>query len=332
MTMVDDRQILQLLTDGGFHSGVELAARLGLSRTAVWKRLQQLKSTLGIDLYAVSGKGYKLAKPLQLLEPERLQKLLRQTKALTPLPEIEVHMSVDSTNHQALEMAKQSPQTARLILAEMQTAGRGRRGRQWQSPFGCNLYMSLYWWFDVMPESIASLSLVVGVSLAKCLEALGIPRCELKWPNDVRYQGKKLAGILLEMQGEASGGCGIVIGLGVNLDMPNSDAEQIDQPWTDVKRITGQAIDRNQFAARLVLTLMEMLSQYNQETLDNFLEDWRQRDALYGQAVRLELPSETLSGVARGIDAQGALLLEQDGRIQRFFSGELSVRLAEQTT
>jgi len=330
VSMIDERQLLELLADGAFHSGQDLAVKLGISRSAVWKRLQQLQKTLDIDLYAVSGKGYKLAKPLQLLDPARLRQSLHQQIVLKRLPEIEVHLSLDSTSRQALELSRHAPATPRLVLAEMQTAGRGRRGRQWLSPFGSNLYLSLYWWFDVMPESIATLSLVVGTILARRLEALGVPRCELKWPNDVRYQGKKLAGILLEMQGEASGGCGIVIGVGINLDMTGNEAEAIAQPWTDVKRILGEDIDRNQFAARLTADLIETLSQYSRDKVLACLDAWRCRDVLNGQEVMLELPTETLHGTARGIDSQGALLLEQQGQIRHFFSGELSVRLAEQ--
>ena len=330
--MIDERHILALLADGAFHSGQTLAAKLGITRSAVWKRLHQLQKNLGLEIYAVSGKGYKLARPLQLLDAESLKHSLRQGLALTRVPEFEVYLSLDSTNRHALELSRTAPTTPRLVLAEMQTAGRGRRGRQWLSPFGSNLYFSLYWWFDVMPESIATLSLVVGTILARRLEALGVPRCELKWPNDVRYQGKKLAGILLEMQGEASGGCGIVIGMGINLDMTGNEAEAIAQPWTDVKHILGKGIDRNQFAAQLTIDLIETLSQYSRDKVLACLDAWRRRDVLDGQEVMLELPTETLHGTARGIDSQGALLLEQQGQIRHFFSGELSVRLAEQSS
>lgn len=328
--MTNERQLLLQLADGNFHSGQDLAKTLGLSRAGVWKRLQQLQQSLEIELYAVSGKGYKLARPLQLLDVNSLRDSLAQIQAIKVKPELEVHLTLDSTNRRALELAKQAPQQSRLILAEKQTAGRGRRGRQWLSPFGRNLYLSLYWWFDVMPESIPTLSLVAGVCLARCLEAFGMPDCQLKWPNDVYYDGKKLAGILLEMQGEATGGCGIVIGMGINLDMPEADAKQIDQPWTDVKHILGHCIDRNKFTAHLAGALLEMLSTYRQEGITADLEAWRQRDVLIGKTVRLALPGETFHGIARGIDDQGALLLEQDGQINRHFSGELSVRLAEQ--
>ena len=327
--MIDDREILQLLADGKFHSGQDLATYLGISRTAVWKRLQQLQDSLGIELFAVSGKGYKLASPLQLLEPDRLHKAFCDLIKTATTPVLEVHLTLDSTNRRALELAKQAPHIPRLIVAERQTEGRGRRGRQWVSPFGGNLYMSLYWWFDAMPEAIGSLSLVVAIILARQLEALGVPRCELKWPNDVRYDGKKLAGILLEMQGEAAGGCGIVIGMGINLDMQGAAVEAIDQPWTDVMRITGSRIDRNQFTSQLATNLIKTLSQYSEEMLSNDLDEWQSRDVLFGKQVNLELPNETLQGIAKGIDVQGALLLEQNGQIQRFFSGEVSVRQAD---
>lgn len=330
MLMADERKLLQLLADGCFHSGQDLAVKLGVSRSAVWKRLQHLQESLGIDLYAVSGKGYKLAKPIQLLELDSLQQSLREVIKSNYLPAIDIYLSTESTNQEALELARPAPQVPRLVLAERQTAGRGRRGRQWLSPFGGNLYLSLYWWFDVMPPAIGGLSLVAAMILARHLEAIGVPRCELKWPNDVRYQGRKLAGILLEMQGEAGGGCGIVIGMGVNLNMQGVAAEAIDQPWTDVTSITGEGIDRNQFTAQLVTMLVETLRQYSEESLAACLDEWQSRDVLTGQMVNLDLPNETVQGLAQGIDAQGAFLLEQNGQIRRFYSGEVSVRLAEQ--
>lgn len=328
--MTDDRQLLQLLADGCFHSGQDLASKLEISRSAVWKRLQHLQESLEIKLYAVTGKGYKLAKPIQLFDLDFLQQSLRKSIALRYQPEVDLYLTTDSTNRSALELARQRPQIPRLVLAEMQTAGRGRRGRQWLSPIGGNLYLSLYWWFDVMPEAIGSLSLLAAIVLARQLEAIGVPHCELKWPNDVRYQGKKLAGILLEMQGEASGGCGLVIGIGVNLDMQGVMTESIEQPWTDVVSITTRAVDRHRLTTLLVTDLIESLSKFSEEKLSKHLDEWKSRDILTGKLVNLELPNETLHGIARGIDAQGAFLLEQDGKIRRFYSGEVSVRLAEQ--
>lgn len=329
VTTMDERQLLNILADGCFHSGQKLANHLGISRAAVWKRLQLLQSSLGVELYAVSGKGYKLVRPLQLLESDKLSAALRQNLDQPICPQVDVQLSLESTNQLALETARQFPQQSRLILAERQTAGRGRRGRQWLSPFGRNLYLSLYWWYDAMPEALGSLSLFVAVKLALCLEANGVPQCELKWPNDVRYQGKKLAGILLEMQGEAGGGCGIVIGMGINLDMQDVATESIGQPWTDVVSVTGKTIDRHAFTVQLVLSLIEGIRQLSQSSFNACLADWQQRDVLYGKPVRLESPNEMVEGIAKGIDATGALLLERNGQMQRYLSGEVSVRLAD---
>ncbi len=323
------QQLLQLLADGCFHSGETLAASLGISRSAVWKRLQVLQQTLGLELFAVRGKGYKLARPLQLLDAVQLCGQLEQTLLAEVIPDIEVHLSLDSTNRHALELAKQRPQQRRLVIAERQSAGRGRRGRRWVSPFGRNLYLSLYWWFDAIPPTVTSLSLAIGVVLAKCLEAAGIPHCELKWPNDVHYQGQKLAGILLEMQVEAGGGCGVVIGIGVNLDMPTTAAEGIGQAWTDVRRITDKEIDRHEFTCQLVSDLLNVLQQYSHSALPDWHAEWQQRDVLQGQQVNVALNNETFEGISRGVDAQGALLLEQHGQVRRLFSGDVSVRLAE---
>jgi BirA family biotin operon repressor/biotin-[acetyl-CoA-carboxylase] ligase len=327
--MAEDRQILQLLSDGNFHSGQELASQLGMSRSALWKRLQKLQQELAIELYAVSGKGYKLSNSLQLLTPDKLERGLRQSDRLNNLPLIETHLSLGSTNQRALEQAMLSPHQPRLILAERQTAGRGRRGRHWVSPFGRNLYLSLYWWYENMPESIASLSLMVAIILAKHLEAAGVPACELKWPNDVRFQGQKLAGILLEMQGEAAGGCGVVVGIGVNLDLRDNEVEAIDQPWTDVRRILGKNVDRERFAIDLLVELVETLREFPGIPFTTCLDEWHRRDVLLGREVNLTLANQTIHGISRGIDEQGALLLEDDGRVRRFYSGEVSVRLAE---
>ena len=329
--MLDQRRLLQLLADGEFHSGQDLAAALGISRSGVWKRCHALQHSLGVEMYAITGKGYKLARPLELLAPESLQASLAESLGSGPVPEIEVHLSLDSTNRRALELARQAPQVPRLILAERQTAGRGRRGRTWASPFGGNLYMSLYWWFDALPEGLGRLSLVTALILAQRLEAVGIPACEVKWPNDVRYQGKKLAGILLELQAEAGGGCGIVLGLGINLSSQGMTDQHIDQPWTDVSRITGKAVARHPFVTQLASELIASLRQCAQGQPSPWLNDWPRRDVLYGKAVTLELPHETIQGIARGIDIEGALLLEIDGDTRRFFSGEVRFRLAVQS-
>ncbi len=324
---IDSRVVaIRLLSDGHWHSGEDLAQVLGVSRAAVWKRLQGL-SEWGLQLHAVRGRGYRLAQPLALLDANVIRQHLSTGARLAS---IDVFPILDSTN--AWLMAQPNGGEARLCIAEYQTAGRGRRGRDWHSPFGANLYLSLAWRFTEMPPHFSALGLVIGVALAEALAATGAQGVGLKWPNDLLWQGRKLAGILIEHRGEGGGPARVVLGLGLNLSMTAAQAEGIGQPWTtlaEVLRTEDKAMpERNALCAIIVDGLVSALDEFSANGFAGFARRWMKHDLVQGKSVSLEHDGQVISGVSCGIDDDGALVLEVAGRTQRFLSGDLSLRLA----
>ncbi len=325
--MGQERQLLDILSDGRFHSGEVLAAQLGgVSRAAVWKGIRILQ-TFGLEIHAVRGRGYRLAEPLELLAAERIQAAL--TDAARPwVTGIEVHERLVSTNTYLLNRAKDELPGGWVCLAEYQSAGRGRRGRSWVSPFAANLYLSLLWRFTLEAALLSGLSLAVGVALIRALHGLGIPELGLKWPNDVLWRRHKLAGVLLEFGGESSGPGYIVAGIGLNVAMPHHTEPAIDQPWVDLRSIVGPGqLSRNRLAARLIGELVTAFVQFEQAGFAAFREDWARYDLARNQPVTLSLPTMAIDGIARGVDATGALLLETAAGIRPFLGGEISLRL-----
>lgn len=309
--------LLTTLAKGEFISGEALGEQLAVSRASIAKYIKQLEQ-LGLDIYSVKGKGYKLAQPVSLLNAENIN---QQVGA----PEVEVFTVIDSTNQYLLNRIGQL-QKGHACLAECQQAGRGRRGRTWVSPFASHLYLSLYWQLDEGMAAAMGLSLVTGIAVVNALTAMNIKGVQLKWPNDVYVEGKKLAGILVEMSAQASGPCQLVIGLGLNVNMPVQASEAIDQPWTDLKQVAGQEVDRNILAQNVILALRQTLTLYEREGLAPFISSWQQMDAFANKPVKLLIADKEVKGIARGIDKNGALLLEANGVIKPFIGGEISLR------
>ncbi|TPQ29673.1 bifunctional biotin--[acetyl-CoA-carboxylase] ligase/biotin operon repressor BirA [Methylomonas koyamae] len=321
------KQLIGLLGDGRFHSGTELAQSLGISRSAVWK-YQQALADAGVDLLAVSGKGYRLNQPLQLLQEGQILEYLTQD-ASALLRRIEIHDRIQSTNGRLLELARESGESGVVCLAEQQTAGRGRRGRKWISPFGHNVYLSILWRFQGGPAVLSGLSLAMGVAVVRALRALGVEEVGLKWPNDIYWRQRKLAGILIEVGGESGGPCHAVMGLGLNVFMPGRDAAEIDQAWVDLHRILADGAHgmRNRLTAELLNHLLPALAAFESRTLAYWLAEWRSYDCMLQRPVCVFLGEQRFSGEAAGIDDQGLLLLRQaDGEIRAFASGEVSLR------
>ncbi len=312
--------LLKILADGHFHSGQQLGEALGVSRTAIWKKLQSLEE-IGLAVHAVSGKGYRLSRPLELLQHERIISHLDSTSR-TLLNKLEILPETDSTNRYLMARTE----TGLACFAEYQQDGRGRRGRSWHSPFAANICFSLTWHFDDAANTLSGLSLAAGVWIAEALQAAGISGVGLKWPNDVLHNGRKLAGVLIEMKGETAGPCQTVIGIGLNVDMPAKTAETIDQPWTDIRIITGQQPRRNQIAGLLLHHLLTGLSSYQRNGLSTVLERWNEMDCMAGRQVQLHHPSGVLAGTARGIDETGALQLACKDGLRSIHSGEVSLR------
>ena len=321
------KQLLALLADGEFHSGTTLAHLLAVSRSAVWKQLQCLEAW-GIEIVAVTGKGYKLQRPLQLLDQAQIESALLPAVAAL-VQRLEVHDELASTNSYLLDIAQQQPARAWVCLAEYQTAGKGRRGRTWVSPFGHNIYLSLLWRFQDGPAAIAGLSLAIGVAVIRALRQAGITEVGLKWPNDIYWRGRKLAGILIEVSGESSGPCHAVIGLGLNLYLPPVQAEAIEQAWVDLQQILGEqiALQRNRWVALLLNEIVPVVADYQTRKLSDYVNEWRTYDCLAGQAVNIFMGEQVFAGIVRGVDNQGLLLLEDDaGNLRAFASGEVSFR------
>jgi BirA family biotin operon repressor/biotin-[acetyl-CoA-carboxylase] ligase len=325
--LISDRQkrIIKLLADGEFHSGTELAEGLGVSRSAIWKQLNVLAS-LGLDHTGVSGKGYRLNKPLELLTEDQIFLALHdQARKLITL--FEIHDQINSTNTYLMECARKNASSGFICLAESQSNGKGRRGRHWVSPYGSNIYMSILWRFQQNGlASISGLSLAVGVAIIRALREHQIDNIGLKWPNDIYYQGKKLGGILVEASGESDGPCCAVVGLGVNFFLPETEAENITQSWTDLTKITGQnRLPRNEITGTILNHLLPLIAGYEEKGIQAYIDEWRSYDCLKQKQATLFLGNQKIEGIVEGVDKNGMLIMKHpDGSIQMFASGEVS--------
>lgn len=319
------RDLVAALADGRPWSGNELARRFGVTRAAVWKRLDELRQA-GLPLVAAAGRGYRLELPLELLDASAIRAAL--PSPLQPrIADIAVHWDIDSTSSELLRTAAARGDLA-VCLAEQQSAGRGRRGRQWQSPPLCNVYLSLLKRFDRGMGNLAGLSLAVGVAVARALEQCGAPSLGLKWPNDVLAGDGKLAGILVELGGEFLGPCHAVIGVGVNLYLPTAVRATIDQPVSDLAAICCDLPSRNRVAAALIGEITTMLDTFAAHGFASLRESFEQRDRLRGRPLAISDADGVRHGIGAGVDARGALLVEQGDTIVGFDSAEVTVRPA----
>jgi len=318
-------KLLGLLADGRFHSGQRLAASLGISRTAVWKRLQRMQLELGIEVHAVRGRGYRLTAPLELLEETAIRQHLSGA-ALASVEQLTLYSVIDSTNSAAVASVAPLPGRAKVWFAEHQTAGRGRRGRQWVSVFGSNLYLSFAWQFERALSELGGLSLAAGVVVAETLAALEVAGVVLKWPNDVLVADRKVCGILVEVNGETAGPATGVIGIGLNLHLPRSAGAQIDQPWTDLSRLGVPMLSRNLLAANLVDGLVAACVTFEQSQLASFVDRWKAFDGLQDRPIRILHGPNAVDGIYRGIAPSGAVRVETASGITEQLAGEVSLR------
>ncbi|MEH6589938.1 MAG: bifunctional biotin--[acetyl-CoA-carboxylase] ligase/biotin operon repressor BirA [Halioglobus sp.] len=321
--------LLPLLANGEFHSGQDLAQTIGVSRTAVWKQLNKLEE-LGLQIESVKGKGYRIPGGIDLIVAQRVRAGLRP-EVIELLQELDVHEVIDSTNMEAQRRIELGGATGYVCTAEQQTSGRGRRGRTWVSPFARNVYLSLVWEFTQGAAALEGMSLAVGVAVARALESCGISGVQLKWPNDLLYQKAKLGGVLLEMLGDATGTCQVVVGVGLNVDMPADSARGIDQAWTDLSAISGDKVvpDRSALIAALLNQLLPLLAGFQESGFGKWQQAWLERDAHADKSVILHVGEDTMAGTARGVDERGALLLETTVGIKPIYGGEISLRVDE---
>jgi BirA family biotin operon repressor/biotin-[acetyl-CoA-carboxylase] ligase len=313
--------LLSLLADGRAHSGAALAASLGITRGAVWARIQRLQA-LGVDVHAVPGKGYRLPYPWERLERASIVAALMPA-ARERLSDITCVEITDSTNERLLQKTQHENIHGRALFAEYQTAGRGRRGDAWLAPPGGSLCLSLGWRFDAPPATMGALGLAIGVALAEAMAALGCQDVGLKWPNDLLHGNAKLAGILIEMRAEHGGPSTVVVGVGLNLRLPPALHARIDQAATDMASLLPALPPRNTVAAVLLSHLTEALDTFARAGFAPFVNRWARHDLLRDCAVTLELPGRRVEGIARGVDAQGLLLIDHANGREAFLSGHL---------
>ncbi|UZE95848.1 biotin--[acetyl-CoA-carboxylase] ligase [Alkalimarinus alittae] len=319
-------KLLEFLADGEYHSGVEMGAALGVSRTAVWKALGKLESD-GVALEVTKGKGYRVRGGLDLLDYDVIVSRLQLHS--DKLDSVCVLQDVDSTNSYLMRGDLLTSGYS-VCLAERQTLGRGRRGRTWHSPYAKNIYLSMAFGLSGGAEVLEGLSLALGVAVANCLSDQGIQGVGLKWPNDIWVDGKKLAGILVELKGEAEFGWKVVAGLGINVLMSENDGRGVGQPWTSLELVSGkQTHDRSLWSAFLIESLIETIERYRTNGLSSLLDDWSKFDILAGKEVTLS--GVEGGGVCHGVDSRGRLLVDIGGKVTVVNAGEVSVRPNEST-
>jgi len=323
--------ILNALNQPGFVSGQALGEQLGISRAAVSKHINSLQ-VMGLDIFKVTGKGYSLNNHAGLLNQTKIKQHFNQlTSQLKSQPvNVEVHPLIDSTNSELMRriQAKTALESGTVIVAVMQQAGRGRRGRVWQSPFGANLYYSYFWRLDDGLQAAMGVSIAVGLAVYDTIKALYDIELELKWPNDIYLNKQKLAGVLVELDGQPQGPCQLVLGIGINLQMPQSFSQHIDQAWTDLSQHTQQ-LDKNELVASLTYHLENRLDQYRKSGLHTMHEQWNSLNAFAGEFVELNTGHRSWRGICEGIDPQGGIRIRQDGEVKSYYGGEISLRKAQ---
>ncbi|WP_257266638.1 bifunctional biotin--[acetyl-CoA-carboxylase] ligase/biotin operon repressor BirA [Endozoicomonas sp. ONNA2] len=320
-------KVLELLADGAFHSGEALGRALGISRAAIWKKLKMLEA-LGLQIDSVKGRGYRLHPGVELLDHERIHNAL--DPSIKEGVVVRTCLKTASTNDLVREIPVASPLIKGVCLAEYQTCGRGRRGRAWDNPFGSTISMSVRWFYSAAMASLEGLSLALGLAVLKALERCGGSHLKLKWPNDLLWHApdgfRKLSGILLEVHGDPTGDCEVIIGIGVNIALSREQINGINQPAVDMQRVCGTAVSRNQIASELINEVCRTLDVFSQQGFGHFRAQWEQHDAFAGWNVVLEAPGKMVSGVASGVDVHGGLLLQTRSGMMIFKGGEVSVK------
>ena len=328
-------KLLKLLADGKFHSGEILANKLQISRTAIWKMIPRIQD-LGLELHSVKGKGYRLFEPVNLLDKKNLLKSIPE-RLEHKIQGIRIFPTIESTSGYAMQLLQNRELDLKdhkvfVCLAEHQTAGKGRRGKTWVSAFGNDLYLSLVREFNSGVSELEGLSLVVGLAVIRVLQARQIQGLGIKWPNDIQWQGKKLAGILLEVSGDPTGLSQVIIGLGLNVCANKGAMQEVDQPWVDLKTIGKAVPDRSRLAAEIITEIIDMVEEFETRGFVAFKAEWDRSDALKHQQVELKTSSNQPAGIkgkVLGVNDQGALLMQTAAGIETFHGGEVSPRLLQ---
>jgi BirA family biotin operon repressor/biotin-[acetyl-CoA-carboxylase] ligase len=320
------RPLLALLAQSEQRSGTWLARALNASGLDIDTGIEQLRA-LGIVI-AASPQGFRLeaAPHLELLDADAIRAALGKESA-GRLRRLEVLFEVDSTNTRLLAQPGPPAAFADAVLAELQHAGRGRQGRRWISPFGASLALSVGWTLPQATRDVPTLSLAVGVAVSRALGGLGAPGILLKWPNDVWFEDRKMGGVLVETK-IWGGTVHVVVGVGLNLYLSEAARHRIGSDrLAALDEACPSPIPRNAAAAALLDQLLSMLPLFERHGFEAFRDEWRSLDALRGRPARVLLAQGAVDGIARGVDEDGGLLLEKGGHLEKFMSGEASLRL-----
>ncbi|MFT4580509.1 MAG: BirA family biotin operon repressor/biotin-[acetyl-CoA-carboxylase] ligase [Gammaproteobacteria bacterium] len=316
--------LLERLQNGQVHSGEDIAVELGISRGAVWAQVKRLQAQ-GVEIHAVSGKGYRLPGGYEFLDQRLIYSgLASQTQAV--IGDLRVDRVTDSTNERLLDLATEQTIHGVAWLAEYQTRGRGRRGGSWLAPPGSGLCLSLGWCFNSPPQALSALSLVVGVAIVRALNRCGATELKLKWPNDLYHHDSKLAGILIEMRSEFGGPCTVAIGVGINVALSRDAREHINEPITDVSAACASGPSRNKVASVIIDELTSILTDFERSGFEHYRSEWQDCDLLADRQITIEMPDRTVVGIGRGIGTDGTLLVEHDGITEPFLSGHIVIK------
>jgi BirA family biotin operon repressor/biotin-[acetyl-CoA-carboxylase] ligase len=305
-------------------SGQDLAGLLGVSRTAVWKHIRLLKK-VGFTVEARTGQGYRLTQVPDLLLPVLIQARLKTKiigRSIHHFPQIE------STNTKARELAEQGAPEGTLVVAEYQTRGKGRMSRPWESPAGQNLLFSIILRPTLPPQQTFNLILLVSVALCRSIQLETNLELKIKWPNDLYCRGKKMAGILAEFAAESDRLNYVIIGVGLNVNWSPADLPEDAQPATSILRETGIRASRLEILVSFLAGMERFYRQAQREGYQFIKQAWDQYSLIKNRPVKVMNGKETWSGIAQGIDPQGALMVMLDsGEKKRFLTGDVHLRI-----
>lgn len=316
-------EIIRKMQDGHWVSGSQLAAELNISRTAVWKHMHALE-THTLVLQKHTKKGYRLTEPLFLLDETQIKSGLNSA-FMAENPEFHFLQSTESTNLFCRKITSASKWL--ICCSEEQTAGKGRMGRQWVSPFAQNIYCTLKWLYHDSLEKLSGLSLAVSIALHRALSPyVEAEHLKIKWPNDLLYSGKKLSGILIEITSEPHNASQIIIGFGININT-NTDLQALSEhPHCSLRDVTAKCYNRNPIISACLNHLHQVLTGFNEEGLKPFMAEWDAHDALYNQTVAIHQHHQTYYGIAKGISLSGHLQLQTSEGIVDITIGDASIQ------
>jgi BirA family biotin operon repressor/biotin-[acetyl-CoA-carboxylase] ligase len=311
--------ITKILSDLNYHDGNNIGNKLGITRSAVWKNIKKLEN-YGIEIDSLKTRGYILKDPLILLDEEKIKSEIDDQYI-----NLEIFETLGSTNDYI--KASKAKEKINICIAEHLSNARGRMGRKWHAPFGQNIYLSYGYYFKKDLAALSGLSLIISLALIKACNILNLKeKLSVKWPNDLVYQGRKIAGILIEILAEANGSSYVIIGIGLNVNMKSDQNEDITQDWTSLVNLKGRYIDRNELSVSIINELSKYLYKFNQVGLEGFTEEWMGVDALFNQKIKILSGDLEIQGIAKSINNYGNLIVQlENGELKTYSSGDATI-------